>query len=66
MTEESWSRVWFCAGVGGIEMSVYLANADAVLVNELVNEMDWYCNVLDSGSDRVCVENVDAGLAVNV
>lgn len=66
MTEESWGRVWFGTGVSEVEVSVNLANADAVLVNELVNEVDRDSDVLDSGGDCVCVENIDAGLAVNV
>lgn len=66
VTEESWSWIWFGTRVGKIEVSVDLANADVFLIDKLVNEMDWYGDVLDAGGNCVGVENIDAGLAVNV
>lgn len=47
-------------------MSANLANGDATVENELMNEVDWDGDMLDSRSDCICVENVDARLAVDV
>ena len=66
MTKENRCRVWFRARVGEVEMSTYLANRDSSVEDELMNEVNWDGNMLDSGGDRICVEDVNAWLTVDV
>lgn len=65
VTEVSRGWVWFRARVGRVEPSANLAdNKSPVGADLIMNEVNRYCNVLDSGGDFISVKDVDAGFAV--
>ena len=66
MTGEGWGWVGFGSGVSKVECCIDPVEVDSACSNFLVDEFDWYRNVLDSCSNGIGFKSVDARLAVKV
>eukprot|EP00956_Cyclotella_meneghiniana_P029218 scaffold70145_cov40-Cyclotella_meneghiniana.AAC.3 len=66
VTGKGWGWVGFCSGVSKVERCVDPVEVDSACSDFLVDELDWYCNVLDSCCYGVGFESVDTRLAIKI
>jgi len=66
MTGEGWGWVGLGSGVSKVECCIDPVEVDSACSNFLVDEFDWYRNVLYSCSNGIGFKSVDARLAVKV
>ena len=61
-----WGWIEFCARIREIQISTNLAHDEAIRKNLIMDEVDWYGDVLDVSGHSLGLKDVNARLAIFV
>ena len=66
LSEMDGSWVGLCTGVTKVQVGTYRAHNEKTILNLIMYEVNWNCDVLNSRSDSFCVQDINAWLAIFV